>query len=165
MLNEKFASGLSHLDWVVSHFTYPEKTGHKYLVCCPCHNDRSKHGKNSLCISQKYGKILFNCFAGCDTEAIIASVGLTWPDLFLENKRFGCGYESNPIIEHYIYEREAGLPLYRICRTKLKKPFIAQKYVGSDDASDLLYEWDDGIKGVRRVPYNLPEVLTSDIIA
>jgi hypothetical protein len=51
----------------------------KWLAKCPAHNDRNA----SFGIKRTTeGAILINCFAGCDNESILASVGLTFADLF-----------------------------------------------------------------------------------
>lgn len=57
-------------------------TGNDRWACrCPSHEDRSP----SLTIRVvPDGRILVHCFAGCDTEAVMAAVGLTVSDLFPE---------------------------------------------------------------------------------
>ena len=53
----------------------------KWLACCPSHNDRTA----SLAITDNGdGRILINCFAGCDTYSILRSVGLDWSDVMPE---------------------------------------------------------------------------------
>lgn len=39
----------------------------QYSAICPCHNDEN----NSLNITEKNGKVLLNCFAGCDYKTLI----------------------------------------------------------------------------------------------
>ena len=49
-----------------------------FLVSCPVHGDDTP----SLSISPGNGSgPLFNCFAGCKTEDVLAAVGLTFPDV------------------------------------------------------------------------------------
>ncbi len=48
-----------------------------YTAQCPNHDDK----QNSLSITSKDGKILLNCFTGCETEDILTSMGLTYSDL------------------------------------------------------------------------------------
>lgn len=62
---------LSRLDKV-------RKISDGYIACCPAHDDKSP----SLAITERSGKILLNCFAGCDPEAILAAIHLRWRDLF-----------------------------------------------------------------------------------
>ena len=62
------ASGLKKVRW---------HGDHKFSACCPAHDDRNP----SLFVSDKNGKILVKCFAGCSQEAVIAALrdlGL-WP--------------------------------------------------------------------------------------
>lgn len=57
-----------------------KKTGEgKYLAKCPAHKDKSP----SLSIKEIPGeKLLFNCFAGCSAESILAAVGIEWRDIY-----------------------------------------------------------------------------------
>lgn len=57
-------------------------TGRDRWSCkCPSHEDRSP----SLTIRVvPDGRILLHCFAGCDTESVMATIGLTVSDLFPE---------------------------------------------------------------------------------
>ena len=46
---------------------------------CPAHDDRSP----SLSVREKDdGRILIQCFAGCEAQAIVESLGLTFSDLY-----------------------------------------------------------------------------------
>ena len=51
-----------------------------YTACCPAHRDKSP----SLAIRQDGERILLHCFAGCDVNSVVSSVGLTLGDLFQE---------------------------------------------------------------------------------
>jgi hypothetical protein len=56
-----------------------KKCGNGWSAPCPAHDDR----RASLSIGQgDDGTLLVTCHAGCDTAAILATVGLTWADLF-----------------------------------------------------------------------------------
>jgi hypothetical protein len=50
----------------------------RWLAQCPAHND----GNPSLGVSSGKGRTLVNCFAGCSTDAIVRSLGLSLRDLF-----------------------------------------------------------------------------------
>ena len=67
-------------DEVLSHFQVKMKTGDGYQCICPAHSDN----KASLHISRGKGKTLVHCFTGCDTETVLAKVGLEMEDLFDE---------------------------------------------------------------------------------
>lgn len=51
---------------------------HRWSACCPAHQDKSP----SLSIKDDGDKILVHCFAGCDTEDVLAAVGLSWRDIY-----------------------------------------------------------------------------------
>lgn len=58
------------------------KSGKRWMACCPAHADKSP----SLMISERPdGSIGINCFAGCATEDVVAAIGLTLADLFLDS--------------------------------------------------------------------------------
>jgi hypothetical protein len=55
--------------------------GDKYVARCPAHADKSP----SLSIRETAeGLVLLHCFAGCETEAILSAVGLTFRDIMPE---------------------------------------------------------------------------------
>lgn len=48
---------------------------------CPAHEDRMP----SLSLTERSGKILIHCHAGCETGDILAAIGLRWVDLFADS--------------------------------------------------------------------------------
>jgi hypothetical protein len=50
----------------------------KWRSRCPGHGSRSL----SLAVADIEGRVLLKCFAGCETEAVLASIGLTFSDLY-----------------------------------------------------------------------------------
>jgi len=65
---------------ILSHFNKVSRTSknNQYQCLCPAHNDRTA----SLSIKfNDDGRVLMNCFAGCDIENIIGSVGLSFNDI------------------------------------------------------------------------------------
>ena len=56
----------------------------KWMGCCPAHDDKSP----SLAISETDDRVLIHCFAGCETEDVLATIGLSLADLFY-NKLVG----------------------------------------------------------------------------
>lgn len=51
----------------------------RWLARCSAHEDRSP----SLAIREtEDGTVLVHCFAGCETEAVLSAVGLTFSDLY-----------------------------------------------------------------------------------
>jgi hypothetical protein len=59
-----------------------KSTGHsRWIARCPAHADRSP----SLTLRElPDGRVLLHCFAGCETEAVLDAIGLTFADLFPE---------------------------------------------------------------------------------
>ena len=62
------------------------RCGDGYLARCPAHEDRTP----SLSIHQgSDGRILLHCWAGCQTQAVLGALGLSWADLFPVRSRSG----------------------------------------------------------------------------
>lgn len=58
-------------------------SNNSWIACCPAHDDRTP----SLSIKDiGDGKLLLNCLAGCDTEAILGALGLEWADIMPPNQ-------------------------------------------------------------------------------
>ena len=124
-------------------------------VTCPCHNDK----KASLSITDKGDKIVMKCHAGCDTEDIIATVGLTFKDLGSEEaaaattwKEDLIDYEGKNIEAVYDYTDENGKYLYSKVRFQGK----VIRYITVDYAKDTYQKGKP--EGVN-VLYNLPATL------
>lgn len=154
-----------YISEVLSRFKSVKKTSNGYRAQCPYHNDRNP----SLDISEKDGKILVHCHAGCSAEDILRSVDLNMKDLFLDSgaenhtknsPKAKIQYNncdgihgksiSGKVQCYYEYLDENGAPLYRKVRFEPKNFKIERFETG---------KWVSGISGVRRVLYNLPEVL------
>ena len=71
-----------NIDTLLSHFDGVRETGYgKYVARCSAHDDRSP----SLAISEgDGGRLLLHCWAGCETEAVLSAVGLTFSDVMPE---------------------------------------------------------------------------------
>ncbi len=78
---------LSHLDKV-------RQTGPgRWIACCPAHDD--KHPSFNI-RELDDGRVLINCKAGCSTEEILSSVGMTFSDLYPPNDLGHCKSERRP---------------------------------------------------------------------
>lgn len=53
----------------------------RWIAKCPAHDDRSPSMTVRLLPD---GRVLLHCFAGCDTQAVLDAMGLTFGDLFPE---------------------------------------------------------------------------------
>ena len=81
------------IETVISRLDGVRDTGPgRYLSRCPSHDDRSP----SLAIKEEDdGRILLHCFAGCETENVLASIGLTFSDVMPE--RIGSDHAYKPV--------------------------------------------------------------------
>jgi putative DNA primase/helicase len=127
-------------------------SGKGWSARCPAHEDR----RASLSISQgDNGGAVLHCHAGCDPASVVAAVGMTLADLMPERIEPSCGSpkpNGKPrIVATYEYKDEAGNVLFQVVRHEPKDFRQRQPKVGGG--------WDWSVKGVRVVPYRLPELL------
>ncbi|HRH41019.1 MAG TPA: hypothetical protein PKY82_05195, partial [Pyrinomonadaceae bacterium] len=121
---------------------------------CPSHNDKTR----SLSITEKGGKVLMKCFAGCDVQTIVSYLGLTMNDLFAE-KLSGFQPKSEPkkrIKEIYDYTDEHGKLLFQSVRYE-PKGFSQRRPNGKGD-----YIWN--LQDIKLVLYRLPEILSAEMV-
>ena len=65
----------------------------RWKACCPAHPDKNP----SLAIRKTDDeRVLVHCFAGCDIESILSSVGLTFSDLYPERVQTSYRQERRP---------------------------------------------------------------------
>ncbi|MCD9145785.1 DUF3987 domain-containing protein [Streptomyces albireticuli] len=115
---------------------------------CPSHDDRSP----SLSVTNGNKGVVINCHAGCATEDIVSTLGLSMADLFDEPLPTR---ERPQAVAEYPYCDEQGQVLYRVRRIEPgydgeKKTFRQYRPDGTA-----------GVKGIRRVLYRLPEVVAT----
>jgi len=135
-----------------------EKIGHaphptgpdQWEARCPSHDDNTP----SLSIKDTPNQVLVHCFAHCDTEHdVMPALGLPMSALF--NKPLKEGAVRQEDTAWYEYADENGESLFRVIRSAPIKKFRQERPDGSGG-------WVGGpgaTKGVRRVPYRLPELL------
>ena len=76
---------MSDINDLLTRLSKVKQTGAgKWVACCPAHEDRSP----SLSIKQADDKILIYCFAGCDVDDVVGSVGMSLSDLMPESTGF-----------------------------------------------------------------------------
>lgn len=115
---------------------------------CPAHDD----SRASLSISQgDDGRILLHCHAGCTPDAIVGAMGMTMADLFNGKPK----NVPNRIVAAYDYTDEAGKLLFQVVRFDPKGFKQRRKDPSSMDG------WNWSTKGVRRVPFHLPQLLAA----
>lgn len=99
---------MTPLKLVLSRLDGVQKLPSGFTARCPAHPDRSP----SLSIREaEDGRVLLRCWAGCQTAAVVAAMGLTFADLFppRESDRRGHGHG-----EHHVHHRhlpQGGLTL------------------------------------------------------
>lgn len=121
------------------------------LTHCPAHSDIHP----SLSVSEKDGKPLFHCQAGCSQEAVITV--LRERGLWGEAKVAPSPHSQPPtkrIVATFPYEDEAGCPLFEAVRYE-PKDFRLRCPNGN---GGFVYNLD----GVRRVLYRLPQLVAAD---
>jgi hypothetical protein len=123
-----------------------KKSGSGWLACCPAHDDRHP----SLSIAEgKDGWVLLRCHAGCSPEAICAAIDLQLSDLMPASDRSVNGKPR--IVATYMYRDEASDLLFQVVRFEPKD--FRQRRPRPKGG------WDWSVKGIRTIPYRLPELL------
>jgi hypothetical protein len=117
---------------------------------CPSHDDREA----SLSINIDHsGKILLYCHAGCKLERVLEAAGIQTRDLFKDS----IGHfesERHRIIATYDYRNADGELSYQAVRFEPKN--FSQRRPNGKNA------WIWSIKGLKRLPYRLPELLRAE---
>jgi 5S rRNA maturation endonuclease (ribonuclease M5) len=131
------------LDNVLARLQGVTRNGEGWAALCPAHEDRNP----SLSIHVREGKILFHCHAKCTTEAVCAAAGIELRELFSDNG------SAPRIVAEYDYRDERGELLYQVVRRE-PKDFRQRQPDGSGG-------WKWNMNGVRRVLYQLAEVLAA----
>ena len=125
-----------------------EKAGTGVRVLCPAHAD---HNPSLLIKPPTNGFIAdFRCFAGCERQAILTSLNLTWADLRSEdNKQESASWN---VTDSFVYELESGKEYYVIDRLENddKKRFATKHKVNGDYVFNL--------NGITHILFKLPEL-------
>lgn len=130
---------LSRLDSV-------RRSGAGWTARCPAHADKNP----SLSISEKNGKILLKCFAGCSTESVLVALGVEAKELFTAGPM---PKKKSQIVATYDYTDERGTLLYQNVRYE-PKDFRLRRPDGKDG-------WNWSVAASLRTIYNLPAVLAA----
>lgn len=132
------------VDALVAHGCSPRPSGAGWSACCPAHDDRDP----SLSVNEGQDECaLVSCHAGCETEMVVAALGLSMGDLFAEREHA----ERRRIVDIYQYEGAFGEPLYVSVREEPKRFWLGRRNGDGDIVK--------GRGGVDPVLYHLPEVL------
>jgi putative DNA primase/helicase len=155
----------TQLERILAMLPDARKSGTGWSACCPAHEDRQP----SLSIAEgEDGRVLLKCHAGCSLEAICEAMGLKPTDLFAvststvlpaglgkqEYRGHANGQEGNgqpQIVATYDYRDEHGELLFQVVRYEPKDFRQRRPKPGGG--------WVWSVKGVRVIPYRLPELL------
>ncbi|NBW51498.1 MAG: hypothetical protein EBR49_15705 [Betaproteobacteria bacterium] len=138
------------------------KSGLDWSCRCPAHDDQ----KSSLSITDKSGKLLVRCHAGCQQAAVISQLKRLdlWP---------GASVSDEPRVEINLPRVVQAEPVVQKA-ARSERGRVVATYDYTDEKGELLFQAlrfepkdfrqraPDGswsIKGCRRVPYRLPKVI------
>lgn len=125
------------------------REGNYYKAHCPAHDDKEA----SLAISEREGKVLFRCHAGCTQDAVLEQLRDRdlWPKAKLNGHANGAHAPKPRIVATYDYVDATGQLVSQVVRYEPKT--FKQRH------RDELGDWEWSLKGVRVVPYRLPDLL------
>lgn len=114
---------------------------------CPAHDDNDP----SLSITRAHDRVLINCQAGCDIDAILQEIGLTRADLFDEPAKPTEQPGRPTLVATYEYTDPNGKVLFCKGRFQPKDFRVWRPKPGGGK------DW--GIGGAPRVLYRLPKII------
>lgn len=127
------------------------KSGDEWSCRCPAHEDR----KASLSITERDGKTLFHCHAGCPQDAVLSELKnrglLSTSKSEVQLVRIALPSTQSKIVAEYNYLSEDGELLYQAVRYA-PKTFRQRRPDGKGG-------WINSLGDSRRVIYRLPEVI------
>lgn len=106
------------LDGLLNHLDKVSQRGDQYAALCPAHDDKNP----SLSITEKDGKILLNCWAGCTCDEIIDALGLKLSDLFTDsgmNDQQSQVYAKNKTAMQHLEMLEIEIHIFYQCIVQL----------------------------------------------
>ena len=113
-----------------------------YMAQCPAHDDRTP----SLHVTDRDGKVLLSCQAGCESLAVVEAAGLDWDALFHESRNGG-----REIVATYDYTDPDGRLVFQAVRY-WPKDFRQRQPDGAGG-------WTWNIEGCTRWLYRMPRVI------
>ncbi len=132
------------LDALEAHGVRVNRSKTQQDVKCVNHDDKTA----SLSIGQGRKGAVIDCKAGCETEKVVARIGLNLADVFDDKTKLG-----SRVVKEYSYCDEHGGELSQTVRLE-PKGFRQRRPDGNGG-----WVWD--MKGVRRVLYRLPDVISA----
>jgi hypothetical protein len=133
---------------VLSKLTGVTGTGNNRKAKCPAHDDNVA----SLSVTDSDDRVVLHCHAGCEPEAVVSAMGLTFADLFPSKE------EPLQILNTYDYRALDGTLLYQSARF-FPKEFRQRRPDGNGG-----WIWDMATLKGKHVPYRLPELKGHNLI-
>ena len=133
------------LDSIAKALKKAKRTSSGWTACCPAHDD---HDPSLTLAIGDNGAIVVKCHGGCDQGAVIAALKARnlWPEQSAPERK-----QKPKVVATYDYRDEYGGTLFRVVRYEPKN--------FKQCAPDGKGGWSWSIKGVRQVPFRLPETL------
>lgn len=123
-----------------------------YSARCPAHDDKTA----SLSIKEgEDSRVLLYCHAGCETQAVISTLGLEMQDLFPPSKKSKAKTKGK-VIATYDYRDKNGVVKYQVLRLDPKGDFPQRR-----PDPDKPGKWIYNLKGVQPLLYKLPELIAA----
>lgn len=129
----------------------PQSNGAGWKARCPAHDDQNP----SLSVATgEDGRVLIHCHADCEPKAICAALQLTLPDLMPPATSFQTNStQQRKIASTYDYRDEVGELVFQVVRFEPKDFKQRRPKPGGG--------WNWSVKGVRVIPYRLPQLLNN----
>ncbi len=153
MVTDPVYSNETPIEKILGRLNGVRKRGDGWKAHCPVHDDREA----SLSINIRDGIVLLNCFARCQTKAIIDAIGLDMRDLFppkVTPLRSNPAAQPKPkIVAEYDYVKDGQL-VFQVIRYE-PKAFRQRRPDGTGG-------WIWNLQGVERCLYRHDEIVASD---
>ena len=141
--------GETALEKILSRLEPEDKRDGQYQAHCPAHDDQ--RASLSIKETEPGGKVLLHCHAGCDYFGILQAMDLSESELYGTKGNGPKHASSKIIVATYDYVDEEGRLKYQVVRFEPKG--FAQRHPDGKGG----WKWD--LKGMKKVPYRLPEVI------
>ena len=135
-----------------------KSSGQGWVCRCPAHDDANA----SMSITEKDGKLLYYCHAGCDQKTLHEVItNMTGPSSLPVQHTPAPGKKAPVahIVDTYDYTDEHGELAYQVCRMEPKTFLQRRKARDSDPMETIRSGWVWNLKDTPLYPYNLVELL------
>lgn len=135
-----------------------KSSGQGWVCRCPAHDDANA----SMSITEKDGKLLYYCHAGCDQKTLHEVItNMTGPSNLPVQHTPSPGKKAPVahIVDTYDYTDEHGELVYQVCRMEPKTFLQRRKPRDSDPMETIKSGWVWNLKDTPLYPFNLVELL------